>query len=94
MFTNSDISYLKQSSYKIKQVNYHDATLHSTVTGHDWIIVSSYGAESCYILHRHSGKDPYHRQEENYKSLLEALEYIDHHEAWFAAHKMKTINRV
>lgn len=94
MFSNSDITRLQQSTYSIIQINYHDVTMHSTVTGHDWIIVSSYGAESCYILHRHSGRDPYHRQEGNYKSLLDALEYIDHHEEWFVTHKMKAINSV
>ena len=94
MFSKSDLEYLNQSPYSIVLLNNHDVTIHSTVTGHDWIIVSSYGAESCYILHRHSGRDPYHRQDGNYKSLLDALEYIDHHEEWFVTHKMKAINSV
>ena len=44
MFTESDITSLKCSKYSIFQLNHHDVTIHSTITGHDWIIVSSYGA--------------------------------------------------
>ena len=89
MFSDSDITRLRQSPYDIIQINYHDVTMHSTVTGHDWIVVSSYGARNCYILHRHSGRDSYHRQGGNYKTLNEAIKYIDRHEKLFAAHKMK-----
>ena len=76
---------MEKSSYTVIQSNHHDVTLHSSVTGHDWIIVSNYETRGCYILHRHSAKDPYHRQQGTYKSLEEALEYINRHEKWFAS---------
>ena len=79
------MSLLRQSSYDILQLNHHDATIHSCVTGHDWIIVSNYRSPDCYILHRHSRKDPFHRQHGNYKSLEEAIHYINHHEKWVEA---------
>ena len=88
MFSNSDITRLRQSPYEIIQINHHDVTLHSELTGHDWIIVSYYDASDCYILHRHSRREPYHRQKGNYKSLNEALGYITKHEKWFINHKM------
>ena len=92
MFTESDIISLKCSKYSIFQLNHHDVTIHSTITGHDWIIVSSYGAADCYILHRHSGRYSFHRQEGAYKSLKDALMYIDQHEDWYVNHKMKSKN--
>lgn len=85
MFNDLDMNLLKQSSYVILQMNYHDATIHSSVTGHDWIIVSNYERPNCYILHRHSRKYPFHRQKGHYKSLKDALNYIDQHEDWFLA---------
>ena len=85
MFNDLDMNLLKQSSYVILQMNYHDATIHSSVTGHDWIIVSNYERPNCYILHRHSRKYPFHRQKGHYKSLKDALNYIDQHEVWFLA---------
>ena len=88
MFSNIDLEQLKESPYAVIQSNHHDVTIHSNVTGHDWIIVSNYERPNCFILHRHSPKDPYHRQEGQYKSLKEALEYIGRHEKWFI-HKKK-----
>ena len=88
MFNNTDIEVLRQSSYSVIQINHHDVTLHSNRTGHDWIIVSYYDSSECYILHRHSRRDPYHRQKGNYKMLKDALDYIIRHEKWFAKHKM------
>ena len=88
MFSDSDITRLRQSPYGITQINRHDVTLHSELTGHDWIIVSYYDSSECYILHRHSRRDPYHRQKGNYKTLKDALDYIIRHEKWFAKHKM------
>ena len=85
MFNDLDMNLLKQSSYVILQMNYHDTTIHSSVTGHDWIIVSNYERPNCYILHRHSRKYPFHRQKGHYKSLKDALNYIDQHEVWFLA---------
>lgn len=89
MFSKADLEYLKQKPYKILLVNYHDAQIHSDRTGHDWAIVSNYENESCFIQHRHSRRDPYHLQKEHFKNLGEAVEYIDHHEEWFIANKMK-----
>ena len=83
MFNNTDIEVLRQSSYSVIQINHHDVTLHSNRTGHDWIIVSYYDSSECYILHRHSRRDPYHRQKGNYRSLEDALDYIDNHEVWY-----------
>ena len=88
MFSNSDITRLRQSPYEIIQINHHDVTLHSSRTGHDWIIVSNYETPGCYLLHRHSARYPYHRQRGTYKSLEDALGYINHHEKWFITHKM------
>ena len=88
MFSKIDMDQLKQSPYVMIQINHHDATIHSSQTGHDWIIVSNYETQDCYILHRHSAKYPYHRQRGTYKSLEDALGYIDHHEKWFINHKM------
>ena len=91
MFSDSDISCLKRSSYTILQMNHHDVTLHSRRTGHDWIIISRYDSAVCCIRHRHSQRDPYHEQKGLFKSLKAALAYIDRHEAWFAIHKMPVI---
>ena len=83
MFSKIDIDQLKQSPYDIVQLNNHDVTIHSSLTGHDWIIVSNYESPDCYLLHRHSARDPYHRQRGIFNSLSEALRYIDNHEKWF-----------
>lgn len=88
MFSKSDLEYLKQSPYDIIQLNNHDATIHSSLTGHDWIIISRYDTTGCHILHRHSRVYPYHRQTGNYRSLREAMDYITDHEEWFANNKM------
>ena len=88
MFTDFDIIRLRQSPYAILELNHHDVTLHSELTGHDWIIISYYNTSGCYILHRHSRKYPYHRQKGTYRSLKDAMEYITGHEMWFAKHKM------
>lgn len=83
MFTDSDITHLSQSYYVIIQVNHHDVTLHSDLTGHDWIIISNYDSQGCYILHRHSRKESFHSQKGNYGSLESALAYIAEHGTWF-----------
>ena len=88
MFSENDIELLRQSPYKVIQLNHHDVTIHSDRTGHDWSIVSNYETQDCYILHRHSARYSYHRQQGRYKSLEDALGYIDHHEKWFMNHKM------
>lgn len=83
MFSKNDIEKLKESPYMVIRSNHHDVTIHSDRTGHDWILVSNYENHGCYILHRHSARYPYHRQEGSYKSLSEALEYINNHENWY-----------
>lgn len=83
MFNKSDLECLKQSFYDIVQLNNHDVTIHSRTTDHEWIVVSNYETPDCYILHRHSRRNPYHRQKGTYKSLKDALEYIAGHEEWF-----------
>ena len=88
MFDEPGIERLKNSSYEILRLNHHDVTLHSERTGHDWVIISYYDSSECYILHRHSRRDSYHRQKGTYRSLSEALEYISEHEDWFINNKM------
>ena len=88
MFDEPGIERLKNSSYEILRLNHHDVTFHSELTGHDWIIISYYDSSECYILHRHSRRDSYHRQKGNYRSLADALEYITGHEEWFINNKM------
>ena len=88
MFNEEGVTQLRHSQYIIIQLNSHAATLHSPFTGHDWIIVTNYGGPDCFILHRHSSREPYHRQKGKYKSLKDALQYIDRHEKWFIDHKM------
>lgn len=85
MFNKTDLEYLKQRKdlFTIIQINNHDVTIHSLTTGHDWIVVSNYETPDCYILHRHSGRYPYHRQQGHYKSLKDALLYIIGHDKWF-----------
>ena len=83
MFSKFDLEYLKQSPYDIIQLNNHDVTIHSHTTDHEWIVVSNYETPDCYILHRHSRRDYYHRQKGIYKSLKDALKYIAGHEEWF-----------
>lgn len=87
MFSDRDIEIIKQSPYTIITANHHDVTIHSPTTGHDWIIVSNYETAGCYLMHRHSGRDPYHRQQGQYKDLREALDYVTSHDKWFAGSK-------
>ena len=88
MFSKSDLEYLHEQPYDILQQNNHDLTIHSRTTDHEWIVVSNYETPECYILHRHSRRDPYHRQKGTYRSLSESLEYISEHEDWFINNKM------
>ena len=90
MFNRSDLTYLDQlrQKYTILVRNQHDVTIHSERTRHDWIIISNYDNSNCYILHRHSRRDPYHRQKGKYRSIEDALVYISRHEEWFAKHRL------
>ena len=71
-----------RDDYSILCSNCHDIRLKSRLTGHEWVIISPYGRGSCEILHRHSGRDPFHHQKGRYPTLWEALEYIKNHDAW------------
>lgn len=85
MFSKADLEYLKQNDdYSITQANHHDVMIHSLTTGHDWILVSNYETPDCYILHRHSGRDSYLRQQGSYNSLTDALTYIERHDKMYA----------
>lgn len=93
MFNKADVNYLKQleAQFVIYQINFHDATIHSNMTGHDWVIVSNYSDQKCYILHRHNERDPYHRQKGTYESMRDALNHIAAHDMWLQ-HKKKNIS--
>ena len=91
MFSKNDMDYLRHyaSQFIVYQMNFHDITIHSVATGHDWIIISSYESSECIILHRHSQRDVYHRQKGHYHSLKAALDYMTDHDEWFCTNKMK-----
>lgn len=85
MFSRDDFDYINnisKSHFAIKQFNGHDISLHSLMTGHDWIIVTFYDRPNCILFHRHSSKHPYHRQHGNYHSLHHSIDYILSHEEW------------
>ena len=88
VFSKSDIEHLKQLPYDSLQQNNHDVTIHSRITDHEWIVVSNYETQECYILHRHSRRYPFHWQQGRYKDLKEALTYIANHDVWFSDNKM------
>lgn len=88
MFSKTDLEYLYEKPYDILHQNYHDVTIHSRITDHEWIVVSNYETQDCYILHRHSRRYPFHRQQGRYKGLKEALCYIENHDKWFSDNKM------
>ena len=88
MFSKTDLEYLHEQPYDILQQNYHDVTIHSRITDHEWIVVSNYDNSDCYVLHRHSRRYSFHRQPGRYKDLKEALNFIAKHDAWFEKHKM------
>ena len=90
MFSRNDMDYVRKiPGYIIYQLNGHDAWIRGVVTGHDWLIISSYDWPSCTIRHRHSPKDPYHIQRGRYRSLKDAMDYIKGHDEWYAENKMK-----
>ena len=91
MFSDRDLELIKGSPYEVRQSNHHDVTLHSALTGHDWVIVTNYALPDCYLLHRHSAGRPYHRQRGQYGSLMEALRYIDGHEKWTVSKKERCV---
>lgn len=98
MFTASDLTALDTAGFKrryeVRTVNAHDISLHSHISGHDWMIISNYTTSGCIIMHRHSNKDPFHRQHGHYESLQDALVYISHHDNWFFGRKKRHLKAV
>ena len=88
MFSRSDLAIISTADFKdqydIRIANAHDINIHSRVTGHDWVIISNYARRTCIIMHRHSNKDPFHRQQGSYESLQDAIGYICRHDIWFS----------
>ena len=93
MFSASDLAILYTDDFKklydVRVVNAHDVSLHSLISGHDWMIISNYATSSCHITHRHSNIDPFHRQRGSYKSLQDALTYIRQHDIWSSSKKKR-----
>lgn len=88
MFSRSDLLFLdtvSRQKYRILISNCHDVTISSLLTGHEWIIISDYGADTCRILHRHSRSCPFHTQRGTYRSMGAALRYIEGHDRYFAS---------
>ena len=85
MFGRDDLVPLSSlnQEYNIIVCNGHDIRIRCRITGHEWIIVSPYDGGPCEILHRHSARDPFHRQQGRYSSLSSALEYIQGHDKWY-----------
>ena len=90
MFTTSDLEILSELTnqhYRILVANGHDITISSLLTGHEWVIVSDYGCDTCYILHRHSRCYPFHPHHGFYKSMADAFKYIEGHDIRHARKK-------
>ena len=80
-----ELVYSLRKKYKILICNAHDVHLQSLLTGHEWVIVSPYDGNLCEILHRHSARDPFHRQRGRHVSLTSALDYIQSHDTWYSS---------
>lgn len=78
-----DLVYLLREEYEILICNAHDVHLQSKLSGHEWVIISPYAGGPCEIMHRHSARDPFHRQQGRYKSFTLALDYIRGHDQWY-----------
>lgn len=86
MFSDSDLASFRKSAkgrYDIRVINHHDITIHSRLTDHEWVFVSNYSTRGCRLLHRHSGRDPFHDQKQSFGSLAEALEYALRHDQYY-----------
>ena len=85
MFLRSELDLVcsLRDEYKILICNAHDIRLLSRMTGHEWIIISPYDKRCCEVLHRHSGKDPFHYQGK-YRLLTSAIGYIQKHDTWYS----------
>jgi len=85
MFNKKEMSslLLLVKQYDILICNAHDIRMRSTMTGHEWIIISPYDGSACEILHRHSVRYPFHHQRGRYKSLASAMDYIRRHDEWY-----------
>ena len=84
MFCREELSALRElNEYAVLVSNGHDVWLRSSLTRHEWIIISPYDGSSCEILHRHSDRSSFHHQRGKYESLSSALDYIRQHDARF-----------
>ena len=85
MFSRKEMSSLLLliEQYDILISNAHDIRMRSTMTGHEWIIISPYDGSACEILHRHSARYPFHHQRGRYVSLESAMDYIRRHDEWY-----------
>ena len=97
MFSRDELKNLPDlcgNDYVVIRTNGHDVTIKSTRTGHDWILVSNYTNASCFLLHRHNSRVPFHRQRGRYKSCGDAMRYIKKHDEWVLAHRRKIYNEL
>ena len=91
MFDKKDLeAFVKTTKdrYDVQCLNCHDITIYSKASGHGWCIVSNYQDGSCYVLHRHHRRYPYHRQRDisgrwSFGSLEEAVISIQEHDDWW-----------
>ena len=89
MFSRDELKNLPDlcgNDYVVIRANGHDVTIKNIRTGHEWIMVSNYKNASCFLLHRHNSRVPFHRQRGRYKSCGDTMKYIKKHDEWVLAH--------
>lgn len=86
MFSKTELDLIQtlDKEYSILVKNGHDIRLRSRLSGHEWIIITTYSSSCCEILHRHSVRDPFHHQRGRFLSIDDALRYIQSHDRWFS----------
>lgn len=97
MFSRDELKNLPDlcgNDYVVIRANGHDVTIKSIRTGHEWIMVSNYTNASCFLLHRHNSRFPFHRQRGRYKSCGDTIKYIKKHDEWVLAHQRKAYNEL
>ena len=59
MFSWDELNLLSclRAEYNILVSNGHDIRIKSYLTGHEWIVVTSYNTSACEILHRHNSQE-------------------------------------
>ena len=95
MFNRDELCLLSslKDEYTILISNGHDVRLWSSLTGHEWIIISPYDGSACEILHRHSMRNSFHHQHGQYMSLADAYDYIQKHDIWYCQKHKVVANR-